>query len=230
MLDTLAKKVDPDHAALVVVDVQNDFCAPGGMMDREGNDLTMAQEMVPRLQALIEAARAAGTLVIYIQSIYGVAGGPYLSETWLEQAKRRRRGSYVEHPVCAEGSWNFEFYDGIRPRDGEVVVHKHRFSAFQGGDLELVLRSTGIRTLIMTGVATNVCVETTAREAFVRDYYIVFVEDCTATYRKEDHEQTLSNIDRYFGEVVPHHAIVDIWHGATAGSERQVSRVGGELR
>ena len=227
MLDTLAKKIDPRHAALIVVDVQNDFCAEGGMMAREGNDLTLVQEMVPRLRQLIEVARSAGVLIIYIQSIYGVAGNEYLSETWIEQAKRRRRGSYVEYPVCEAGSWNFEFYDGIQPTKGEVVVNKHRFSAFQGGDLEVVLRSRRIRTLIMTGVATNVCVETTAREAFVKDFYIVFVSDCTATYAVEDHEATLSNMDRYFGEVVPYGELETLW---AKGVEREPVRAGGSER
>lgn len=202
MLDTLQKKIDPAHSALIVVDVQNDFCASEGMMAREGNDLTMVQETVPRILDLIEAARRAGVLVIYIQSIYGRTGSPYLSDVWLEQAERRRKGSYTEFAVCEEGSWNFEFYGGIEPSDDEIVVHKHRFSAFQGGDLDIVLRSRNIRTVVMTGVATNVCVETTAREAFVRDFHVVFVSDCSATYRQEDHDMTLRNIDRFFGEVV----------------------------
>lgn len=220
MLDTLQKKVDPAHAALIVVDVQNDFCAAGGMMDREGNDLTMVQETVPRLVDLIEAARDAGVLVIYIQSIYGRSGSPYLSEAWLEQAQRRRKGSYTKFAVCEEGSWNFEFFGGIEPREDEIVVHKHRFSAFQGGDLDIVLRSRGIRTVIMTGVATNVCVETTAREAFVRDFHVVLVSDCSATYRQEDHDMTLRNINNFFGEVVLGSDLAMLW------SKEAVSQAG----
>lgn len=212
MLDTLAKKVDPNYAALIVVDVQNDFCAPKGMMDREGNDLEMAQSMVPSLNELIDAARNAGVCVVFIQSIYGLAGNELLSESWLEQARRRRKGSYTEYAVCADGSWNFEFYGGIRPREGEPIIHKHRFSAFEGTELDLILRSKGIRSLIMTGVATNVCVETTARHGFVMDYYVVFVSDCTASYGQEEHDMTLRNIDKYFGQVVTHDEVIACWN------------------
>lgn len=211
MLDTLAKKVDPRHAALIVVDVQNDFCAPKGMMDREGNDLTVVQAMVPRIRRLVDAARGAGVLTVFIQSIYGLAGSELLSESWLEQAGRRRKGSYTQYPVCAEGSWNYDFYGGLRPVEGEPIIHKHRFSAFEGTDLDLILRSKGIRSVILTGVATNVCVETTARHAFVKDYYVVFVGDATGTYSAEEQEMTLRNIDRYFGQVVTHDEVMGCW-------------------
>lgn len=227
MLDTLEKKVDPRHAALIVVDVQNDFCAAGGMMDREGHDLDRIQSMVPRLVRLIGAAREVGMFIVYIQSIYGLAGNEYLSESWLEQASRRRNGSYTEYPVCAEGSWNFAFYEGIEPMENEVVVNKRRFSAFEGTALDLILRSKGIRSVLMTGVATNVCVETTAREAFVKDYYIVLVEDCAGTYSREEHEMTVQNIDKYFGQVVTHDEVIACWSslGKSRASEESARAV-----
>ena len=201
-LTTLEEKVKPSHTALIVVDVQNDFCAEGGMMHREGMDLGMAQKMVPRLVKLIEKARKLGVTIIYIQNIYNSESNAYLSDVWLEQARRRRKDSYVSYPVCARDSWNGAFYEGIKPLPGEIIVNKHRFSAFQDTDLDLILRSKGIRTLIMTGIATNVCVETTSRVGFMKDYYIVFLGDCTATYTDEMHNGTLKNIDLFFGQVV----------------------------
>jgi ureidoacrylate peracid hydrolase len=225
VLDTLAKKVDPGHAALIVVDVQNDFCAPEGMMDREGNDLTAVRAMVPRLHRLVDAAREAGVFVVFIQSIYGLAGNELLSESWLEQAARRRKGSYTEYAVCADGSWNFDFYGDLRPVQGEPIIHKHRFSAFEGTELDLILRSKGVRSVILTGVATNVCVETTARHAFVKDYYVVFVGDCTGTYSQDEQAMTLRNMDRYFGQVVTHDEVIACWEGAgtlgSAGAEAE---------
>ena len=214
MLDTLKKKVDPRHAALVVVDVQNDFCAEGGMMDRESGDLSMVQAMVPRLVEFIEGARAARVPVLFIQNIYNSPGEWYLSDVWLEQAKRRRGGSYIDYKVCERGSWAGDFYQ-VRPGEGDIIINKHRFSAFQDTDLDLILRSRGIRTLIMTGIATNVCVESTSRDGFFRDYYIVFLSDLTATYAKADHEATLRNIDRYFGQVVPAQEVLACWAPAT---------------
>ena len=93
---------------------------------------------------------------------------------------------------------------------------KHRYGAFESTDLDLVLRSQGIRTVIMTGVATNVCVETTARQAFLRDYYVVFTNDCTATYDQAMHEATLRNIDAFFGQVVGAEEIANCWPADSA--------------
>jgi len=97
-----------------------------------------------------------------------------------------------------------------------VIVSKHRYGAFEGTDLDLVLRSRGIRTVIMTGVATNVCVETTARQAFLKDYYVVFASDCSATFSQAAHDATLHNIDQFFGEVVTSEQIMACWPAAAA--------------
>jgi ureidoacrylate peracid hydrolase len=201
LLATLRDKVEPGHTALVVVDVQNDFCAPGGMMDKEANDLSAVQEMATVLPELLEVARRAGVLVVFVRNVYSTAANDYLSDVWLEQAARRRAGSYTIRPVCSADSWEGDFYGDVRPLPHEPIITKHRFSAFHNTDLETVLRAHAIRTVVLAGVATNVCVETTAREAFVRDYYVVFLSDGTATYNEAAHEATLSVIDQFFGEV-----------------------------
>ena len=217
-LMTLEKKVDPSHTALLVVDVQNDFCVEGGMWDREGMDIRLIQTMGPRLINLIDKARKAGLTIIYIQNIYSSENNWYLSDVWLEQAKRksfgRRPGRYIEYPVCEQNTWKGDFYAGIKPLPGELVVKKHRYSAFVDTDLDLVLRSKGIRTLIMSGIATNCCVETTARDGFMKDYYIVFLKDCTTTFSEEMHNNTLKNIDLFFGQVVDSSEVLRCWKGA----------------
>jgi ureidoacrylate peracid hydrolase len=180
------------------------------MMHNEGHDLTLVQSMIPRVARLIEEARAVGTKCIWIRNVYSTAPNWYLSEVWLEQAERRRKGSYTERPVCEANAWNGDFYQ-VRPREDEAVVIKHRFGAFESTDLDLVLRSNRIRTVIMTGVATNVCVETTARQAFLRDYYVVFTSDCSATYSQRDHEATLRTIDNFFGQVASSDEIIACW-------------------
>jgi ureidoacrylate peracid hydrolase len=215
MLRTLSAKVQPEHAAVLIVDVQNDFCAEGGGMHREGRPLAMVQAMVPRLEQFVEAARAAGVPRVWIRNVYNNTPNWYLSEAWLEQAHRRRRGLYTERPMCESNAWNGDFYR-VRPRPDEVIVTKHRYGAFENTDLELVLRSQGIRTVIMTGVATNVCVETTARQAFLKDFYVVFTRDCTATYSQEEHDSALANIDNYFGQVVSSEDVVACWQPALA--------------
>jgi ureidoacrylate peracid hydrolase len=217
MLRTLSEKVGPEHSAVLIVDVQNDFCAEGGALHREGRDLSPVQAMVPRLARFLEAARAARTPLVWIRNVYNTGPNWYLSEVWLEQAMRRRKGSYVEHPVCEPGAWNGDFYV-VRPRPDEVIVTKHRYGAFESTDLDLTLRARGIRTVIMTGVATNVCVETTARQAFLRDYYVVFASDCTATYSQADHDATLSNIDQFFGQVATAGEIAACWEPVLAAA------------
>ena len=215
MLRTLGEKVDPRHAALILVDVLNDFCAEGGAMHREGRDLTLVKAMMPRLERLLAAARAAEVRCVWVSCAYNTDPNHYLSEVWLEHCQRRRAGAYIKFPVCQPGEWNGDFFH-IRPQPDEVVVTKHRYGAFESTDLDLILRSCGIRSVIMTGVATNVCVETTARQAFMRDYYVVFTSDCSATYSQAQHDATLFNIDQFFGEVVTSEQIMACWPRAEA--------------
>lgn len=199
LLVTLGEKVEPAHTALVVIDMQNDFCASGGMVSRDGRDISEAQRMAERLPELLDCARATGVLRVFVRCEYTSEGNAYLSDPWLEQAVRERKGGFTTIPVCEKDSWAGDWYGGIRPIEGDIVVVKNRYDAFQGTNLDLVLRSHGIRTVVMTGVVTNVCVETTARSAFVRDYYVVMAEDGCAAYVREDHEQTMRNIRRFFG-------------------------------
>ncbi|HKP18534.1 MAG TPA: isochorismatase family cysteine hydrolase [Gaiellaceae bacterium] len=218
LLSGLEQKVAPAHTALVVVDVQNDFCAEGGMMDKEGMDLRPVQELAADLPRLIGEARSAGALVVFVRNVYSTEANHYLSDVWLEQASRRRAGSYTVRPVCTPGSWEGDFYGDVRPLPDEPVITKHRFSAFHNTDLETVLRARSIRTIVLAGIATNVCVETTAREAFVRDYYVVFLSDGTATYDREAHDATLSVVDQFFGQVASMDEVIGCWRSARSGT------------
>jgi ureidoacrylate peracid hydrolase len=219
LLTTLEEKIDPGHTALIVVDMQNDFCAAGGMMDLEGADLSAVQAMAERLLSVLDAARSAGVLVVFIRNVYSTERNVYLSDVWLEQMLRRRGDSYTVRQVCGAGSWQGEFYGGIAPQPGEPIVTKHRYGAFHNTDFETILKVHGIRTVVLTGVATNACVETTAREAFVRDYYVVFTADGTACYSDEAHDATLRTIDMYFGVVASLGDVVKTWREAAGRGE-----------
>ena len=128
--------------------------------------------------AEIKTARAAGVFVVFVRNVYTSDHNFYLSDVWLEQAARKRAGGYTRIPVCEAGSWGGDFYGEVRPQPHDPIVTKHRYSAFYNTDLETILRANGIRTVVLTGVVTNVCVETSAREAFVRvfDYTLVRAE------------------------------------------------------
>ena len=210
-LTCLADKIRPSHTALILIDVQNDFCASDGFVAKGGRDVSLVQEMTERLPELLDRARAAGVMVVFVRCSYSSDDNRYLSDVWLEQAARRQGGGYTLSPVCHDGTKGAEFYGDIAPAPGDVVIVKHRYSAFHGTELDVVLRSHGVRTVVLTGVSTHVCVETTAREAFVRDYYTVVVSDCSAAYSEQEHETALKLIDRFFGEVTSLDEICRLW-------------------
>jgi len=209
-LTTLADKVQPAHTALLVIDMQNDFCANDGFVAKGGRDVSLVQSMAKHLPGFIELARRAGVLVVFVRCDYSTPQNRYLSDVWLEQAARRQGGGYTLSPVCQSGERGAEYY-GVRPDDTDIVVTKHRYDAFHGTDLDLILRSNGVRTVVLTGVSTHVCVETTARTAFVRDYYTVVVADGCAAYSAQEHEASLKVIDHFFAEVAVMDAIRPHW-------------------
>jgi ureidoacrylate peracid hydrolase len=212
MLTSLAEKIHPQVAALVLIDVQNDFCSPGGAFAKLGYDISMVQEMIPRLVKLVEEARKAGVPIIYVQSTYNTEPNLYLSEVWIEHKLRRQAKMYVEQQVCKQGTWGWEYVKPLQKIPPDAIIEKHRYDAFLHTNLELVLRTRKIKSLILAGATTNVCVETTARSAFLRDYYVVFTNDCTASHDPSQHGSTLFNIEKYFGIVVSSDQIIDSWH------------------
>lgn len=210
-LGSLQEKVDPRHSALIVIDMQNDFCAHGGLVDKGGRDVSAVQEMARRLPSLISAAREAGAGVVFVRSVYTTDDNRYLSDVWLEQAARKQGGGYTQTPVCRDGFWEGDYYGEVRPQPDDIIVTKHRYNAFHKTDLDTVLRANGVRTIVVTGVSTNVCVESTVREGFMNDYYIVLVRDGTAAYSNEEHETTVRNVDRFFGEISTIEELRGIW-------------------
>lgn len=205
MLKTLAEKVDPTHAALLVIDMQNDFCDDEGASARNGQDVRTAQAIVPTLAGLATAARQAGATVIFVRVSHDETTD---SEVRLEHRNPDRV------PTCIEGTWGADWYADLRPATGDVIVTKHRFSAFINTPLDLILRSRGIKTIIPTGTVTNVCVESTARDGHMLDYYVVLPEDGAASSDPAAHEATLKNIRQHFGQVVKAEDIVAIWREA----------------
>ncbi|MNC28336.1 Peroxyureidoacrylate/ureidoacrylate amidohydrolase RutB [compost metagenome] len=200
-MNTLEHLLAGTRPALVIVDVQNDYCHPEGALGLEGCDVSGVKEMMPRLHGLLGAVREEGIPVIFIQTFHEDATD---SEAWVTRSSGRSA------QVCRKGSWGAEFFE-IAPRDGEIVVNKHRYSAFVNTRLDSVLRTLKIDTLLVTGVSTNVCVESTARDGFMLDYHIVLVEDDCASYSREAHEMTLTNIHGYFGTVTASGELMDIW-------------------
>jgi nicotinamidase-related amidase len=203
ILRNAKERCDPKVAALMVVDVQNDFCSSEGSCAGRGQDVSAAQAMVPRLQRLLEEARGVSLPIVFIKTEHSEWTD---TPSWLYRKSQR-----TQLNTCRQGTWGAEFYDGIAPLPGERVVIKHRYSAFINTDLNTVLKARGVESVLVTGVATNVCVETTARDAYMYDYYVTLVEDCSAAYSEEVHKSTLKNIADHFGVVVTSDEIIALW-------------------
>jgi ureidoacrylate peracid hydrolase len=203
LLSTLAQKVSPAHAALLVIDVQNDFVAKGGFFDRVGADVKTIQRVIAPLSRLLDCAREAGVLVIFIQAIYDPQ---YLSASMRERDLRVGRPM----PRCLTGSWGADFHV-IAPRPDEPVVIKHRYSAFTNSELDDLLKRRGIRSLLLAGVATDTCVESTGRDAYFIDYYVTLVADCCAGASGRDHRVALERFERDYGLVVNSADVIEAW-------------------
>lgn len=217
LLLTLEQKVDPAHAALLLVDVQNDFCAEGGFFHRAGYDLAHIRRAIPPLVRLLDRARAAGVPAVFIQAIYD----PEVLSAPMRERNRRRN---LELPRCLTGTWGADFH-AVRPRPGEPVIVKHRYSAFAGTELEALLRARAIRSLLLAGVSTDTCVESTAREGYFRDFYVTLVADCCGALSEADHQGALRRADRDFAAVVSSADVIRTWERLTPAAPRTFSDV-----
>jgi ureidoacrylate peracid hydrolase len=214
LLCSLAQKAAPGRAALLVIDVQNDFAADDGFFGRIGADvISIRATVIPALVRFIDHARAAGVLVIFVQAIYDQE---HLSPPMRERNRRRK----VEMPRCLTGSWGADFH-GVRPAPGEPVIIKHRYSAMLRTELDAVLKRHGIDSLLLTGIATDTCVESTGRDAYFMDYYVTLVADCCGAYDADDHRGALQRFDRDYGAIVTSDEVIDTWHqaGQSANSD-----------
>ena len=206
-------RLDPSNAVLVVIDVQNDFCSPDGVAAKSGRDVTAALEMVPRLGELISGARSAGVPVVLVRTTHS---DETTTDSW-----RFRTGQRESVPNCVPGSWGAEFY-GIVPDESDHVVTKHRYSAFASQEFVDLLSRLRRASLLFCGVATNICVETSLRDATCEDYFSTLVEDCSGAYSKELHDATVENVRNSFGLVVTARELINAWSdkGGSAKQEK----------
>ena len=191
----VAEIVHPDHTALIVVDVQNDFAHSDGMLAQlVGQDMTHVQAALPQINNAIESARDVGAHIVYLQEVIA-------AETMLPNFETLF-GPF-ESTAVREGTWGAEFVDGlIQPREGDRVIRKPCYDGFQDSALNVTLRTLGVRTCIYCGGATNVCVESTARHGFVNGYYTVLLDDACGAANAQEHEATLNTFRVFYGPVL----------------------------
>ncbi|NRG31505.1 cysteine hydrolase family protein [Niallia circulans] len=200
-MDKIKLHLAGKKTAVIVVDVQNDYCHPDGAISRSGINVSSVKQIIPNLHFVLEAARERSIPIIFLQTNHEKATD---SEVWLS------RFPDGINPICRTGSWGADFYE-VSPGSNDIVVKKHRYSGFVHTRLESILKTLKIETLIMTGVSTNLCVESTAREGFMLDYHIVLLKDACAAFSQAEHDMTLKTVDTYFGMVTDSSEIVSFW-------------------
>ena len=199
----LVDMVRPEHTALIVIDVQNDFCASGGA--RMKGDLTTIEAMKEPTRRMVETARVVGVPVVYTQTQNDAEhdNGPILA--------RRQRVGLGGAKYTIPGTWGWEISDFIAPRPGEVSIPKWHHSGFTNPKLDATLRRLGVQTLLFTGIATNGCVEATVRDAFARGYYAVVLADCVGAYDLDLQRYSLKNMATHFALISSTQVVQEAW-------------------
>ncbi|MFT4191597.1 MAG: pyrimidine utilization protein B [Comamonas sp.] len=225
----------PAQTALIVVDMQNAYASPGGYVDSAGFDISGAQGVIANIARAIDAARAGGVQVVFLQNgwdaQYAEAGGPG-SPNWHKSnaLKAMRRRPELQGRFLAKGGWDYELVEALQPRPGDLVVPKTRYSGFFNSTLDSTLRARGIRNLVFTGIATNVCVESTLRDAFHLEYFGVLLEDAThelggaaiqaaAVYNVETFFGWVGDVASFCGALAPTPALAAATATANATAE-----------
>ena len=197
----------PQQSALIVVDMQNAYASQGGYLDLAGFDVSATRPVIDNINTAVAAARAAGMLIIWFQNgwddQYIEAGGPGSPNYHKSNAlKTMRQRPELQGKLLAKGGWDYQLVDELTPQEGDIVLPKPRYSGFFNTPLDSILRSRGIRHLVFTGIATNVCVESTLRDGFFLEYFGIVLEDATLQAGPAFAQQAaLFNIETFFGWV-----------------------------
>jgi ureidoacrylate peracid hydrolase len=206
--------IDTASTAVIVVDMQNDFGAKGGVFDRAGIDISGIQKVIVPTSKVLASARNAGVKIIYLKMGFR----PDLSDLGAPDSVNRVRhlragvGQTVRAPDGSESrmlirdTWNTDIVPELKPQADDVILYKTRFSGFYETDLDATLKKLGIKYLIITGCTTSICVESTVRDAMFRDYLCILLADCMSEpigydLPRSNHEASLLAIQTLFGWV-----------------------------
>lgn len=221
--DTIAEIVDPKHTALLVIDIQNDH-GPNGALARLGRDVSWAMRIVPRVKEVIAEARRRGMLVIF--TCVTVSG-----DGRAESAPFLRFRSKVAHILGhdafeVEDTWGNDVLDELERREDEPRIVKYRSSAFHGTRLDLILRNSGIESTVVVGLATEGCVDATAKDLLGYGYYPVMLRDCVTGSRPDLHEAALLIMSvRY--DVITSDELFQAWNASDQVAGGAPSAAGG---
>jgi ureidoacrylate peracid hydrolase len=200
-------RLKPSETAVIVVDMQNAYASAGGYIDIAGFDVSGAPPVIAKTRMVLDAARAAGVPVIFFQNGWdkeyreaGTTGSPNWHKS--NALKTMRARPELAGTLLAKGTRDYAIVDELQPQPGDMVIPKTRYSGFFNTNTDSVLRARGIRNLVFTGIATNVCVESSLRDAFHLEYFAVVLEDATHHAGPDFVRQAaLYNIEKFFGWV-----------------------------
>jgi nicotinamidase-related amidase len=204
-------ELDPRQTALLVIDVQHDFCHRNGFFARFGFDVTPCANVTSRIAPVVASARRHGVQVVWTMS---TNADPPAHR--LKPARFRRHGDRGRPAdQFVPGSWGWRIVEELETEPSELVVQKPRYDGFLRTRLEDELRNRRISTVVVTGVITNCCVDTTARSAFMRGFDVLVLEDCVATFAEERdlHEASLRNLAQLFAVVAESSALEEALAG-----------------
>jgi nicotinamidase-related amidase len=212
----LAEKLQPKHTAVLVVDMQNDFCHSRGALAARGAAVEPIRAIIPALASLLQTARRVNVTVAYLQMTC-TRDGRYNSAADL--ARRVKVWGQDVPMATIEGEWGHQIIEEIASEPQDLVVRKHRNNAFIGTDLDLLLRARGIRTVIVTGTATQACVLETALAAQGHDYYVVVPRDACACSDQGVHQAALTVLQTVLHEqgVVSASQVIECWTQSEKG-------------
>jgi ureidoacrylate peracid hydrolase len=189
----LREKLNPAYTALIVIDIQNDFCSPSGVMARMGKDVSVMDSLVEDIQSLTKTCESRGIPVFYTQQIY--------DRTKLNELQKEQYDLDGKLITCDIEGDGWKFY-GLNPPESRIY-QKYTYNIFSNDRLKRELEEAGIKTLIITGVSTQICVETAIRNGFDLGYKIVVPADLTATTSRDPttKERTLNLVQKTYGVV-----------------------------
>ena len=189
--ETLSDWIAPSRTAVVVIDIQVDFASPDGSLGRAGVDMNVVAPAVAAAERLVNLARAAGAPVVFVCLQTAAALD---SPAWRERTRRRGSNPSEDSAVCRAGQRGAEFV-GPTPQPGDLVIDKIRYSGFFGTNLNAGLKALGVDTMIVCGLTTECCIDSTVRDAFHLDYHVFIASDACAAYEPEVHAASLKNLE-----------------------------------